>query len=222
MVKRSLTGSIAEDNDSIVGGVRTLGAKSLKKRAANIVARAAGRFDLEIVYKKPYDAVARESGLDWPARAESMIGLKRMTNIQDCIAAIIQDDVDGDLIEPGVWRGGATIFMKANLKAWGDTTLATTPRSPAMQSRLPLGTCYRRTDRRNRRPRCVCRKSRRSCALGRLMPRTPSSVGQARQDRAQGSFGRPRSTSRGRRYWRSPHPTLQVQHLRRTRRWLTR
>lgn len=121
IVKRSLTGALAEDNDSILGGVRMQGAKSLKKRAANMVAGAAGKLDLEITYKKPYDAQARESGLDWPARAESMIGLKRMTNIQESIAAIMADGVPGDLIETGVWRGGATIFMKANLTAWGDT-----------------------------------------------------------------------------------------------------
>ena len=122
LIKKSLTGALAEDNDSILGGVRMQGAKSLKKRAANLVAKAAGRLDLEIAYKKPYDPAARESGQDWPARAESMIGLKRMTNIQECIASIIADDVPGDLIETGVWRGGATIFMKANLRAWGDTT----------------------------------------------------------------------------------------------------
>lgn len=122
LVKRSLTGALNEDNDSILGGVRTLGAKGIKKRAANAVARAAGKLDLEIAYKKPFDPEAREWGQDWPARAESMIGLKRMTNIQDCIAAVIKDKVPGDLIETGVWRGGATIFMKANLNAWGDTT----------------------------------------------------------------------------------------------------
>ena len=122
LVKRSLTGALAEDNDSILGGIRMQGAKSVKKRAANAVARAAGKLDLEIAYKKPYDAAARESGLDWPSRAESMIGLKRMTNIQESIASIMEDDVPGDFIETGVWRGGATIFMKANLNAWGDTT----------------------------------------------------------------------------------------------------
>jgi O-methyltransferase len=122
LVKRSLTGALAEDNDSILGGVRMQGAKSFKKRAANAIAKAAGKLDLEITYKKPYDPAAREAGQDWPARAESMIGLRRMTNIQDSIASIIQDDVPGDLIETGVWRGGATIFMKANLNAWGDTT----------------------------------------------------------------------------------------------------
>ncbi len=121
LVKRSLTGALAEDNDSILGGVRTAGSPSFKKRAAATVGDLAQKAGFEIAYKKPYDHALRESGLDWPSRAESMIGLKRMSNIQDCIARIIEDDVPGDLIETGVWRGGACIFMKANLRAWGDT-----------------------------------------------------------------------------------------------------
>lgn len=122
LIKRSLTGALAEDNDSILGGVRTAGSASMKKRAADAVGRVSSRLNFEIAYKKPYDPALREAGQDWPARAESMIGLKRMTNLQDCIKAIVADDIPGDLIETGVWRGGACIFMKANLKAWGDTT----------------------------------------------------------------------------------------------------
>ncbi len=64
----------------------------------------------------------RAVGRDWPARADSMIGLRRMDNIQDCIETVIRDDVPGDLIETGVWRGGATIFMRGVLKAYEDTT----------------------------------------------------------------------------------------------------
>jgi O-methyltransferase len=122
LVKRSLTGALAEDNDSILGGVRTAGSPSFKKRVAAAVGDLAQKAGFEIAYKKPYDHSLRESGLDWPSRAESMIGLRRMTNIQECIAQIVADDVPGDLIETGVWRGGACIFMKANLRAWGDTT----------------------------------------------------------------------------------------------------
>jgi O-methyltransferase len=121
LVKRSLTGALAEDNDSILGGVRTAGSPSFTKRMASAVGAAAQRYGVEIAVKKPYDHGLRESGLDWPARAESMIGLRRMTNLQECIARIVADDVPGDLIETGVWRGGACIFMKANLRAWGDT-----------------------------------------------------------------------------------------------------
>jgi O-methyltransferase len=121
LLKRSLTGALAEDNDSILGGVRTAGSTSLKRRAGNLAAKGAARFQVEIVYKKPYDAKAREVGGDWPSRAESMIGLKRMDNIEHCVQSVLDDDVPGDLLEAGVWRGGACIFMKANLLARGDT-----------------------------------------------------------------------------------------------------
>jgi O-methyltransferase len=122
LLKRSLTGALAEDNDSILGGVRTAGSTSLKRRAANAAGQLATRFNFEIVYKKPYDPAQREVGRDWPSRAESMIGLRRMDNIQLCVQTVLDDDVPGDLIEAGVWRGGACIFMKANLAARGDTS----------------------------------------------------------------------------------------------------
>jgi hypothetical protein len=64
----------------------------------------------------------RAIGKDWPKRAFTMIGLKRLDNIQDAVEDVLQKDVPGDLVETGVWRGGATIFMKALLKAYGDTS----------------------------------------------------------------------------------------------------
>jgi len=135
LVKRSLTGALAEDSDTILGGARSVGtgtlgepglnratAAQVLKRGAHAAGRLANRFHLEIAYKRPYDPHLREVGQDWPSRSESMIGLRRMDNIQQAIAAIVADGVPGDLIETGVWRGGATIFMRANLKAWGDTS----------------------------------------------------------------------------------------------------
>jgi O-methyltransferase len=122
LLKRVLTGALAEDNDSILGGVRTAGSASWKRRLANLVGDAAARAKVEIVYKKPYDPGQREIGRDWPSRAESMIGLRRMDNIQHCVQTVLRDDVPGDLIETGVWRGGACIFMKANLVAGDDTS----------------------------------------------------------------------------------------------------
>ncbi len=119
LMKRSLTGALTEDNSRILGAAT---ATSLPKRAAHAVGRLASRFNVEIAVRHPYDPKLREVGQDWPARAESMIGLKRMDNLRHCIEQIIKDDVPGDLIETGVWRGGACIFMKANLVAWGDTT----------------------------------------------------------------------------------------------------
>jgi O-methyltransferase len=49
----------------------------------------------------------------------SMIGRKRIDNIQYCIEQILADAIPGDFIETGVWRGGATIFMRGMLTAHG-------------------------------------------------------------------------------------------------------
>ena len=68
--------------------------------------------DAEAPYKLPYD---------WPAFAHTMIGLERLNNLQFCVEDVIGKGVPGDLIETGVWRGGATIFMRAILKAHGVT-----------------------------------------------------------------------------------------------------
>src|SRR5690349_15342276 len=66
----------------------------------------------------------RMEGRDWPVLAHTMIGLKRMDNLQFCVEDVIQKGVPGDLIETGVWRGGATIFMRGILKAYGVTDRA--------------------------------------------------------------------------------------------------
>jgi Macrocin-O-methyltransferase (TylF) len=67
----------------------------------------------------PHDADRRLSGADWPSAAHTMIGLARMDNIQQCIERVIAEKVPGDLIETGVWRGGAVIFMRGVLRAYG-------------------------------------------------------------------------------------------------------
>jgi O-methyltransferase len=117
LLKRTLTGALFEESDTILGtNVRGLG---LSRRVADAVGRRASALGLELVIKRRYDPELRRDGRDWPARAESMIGLRRMENLQFCVESVLKDDVPGDLIETGVWRGGATIFMRAILKAHG-------------------------------------------------------------------------------------------------------
>jgi O-methyltransferase len=53
-------------------------------------------------------------------RAHTMIGLKRLDNIQTCFENIVKDNIEGGLIETGVWRGGATILMSALVKVFGE------------------------------------------------------------------------------------------------------
>src|SRR5580658_3232242 len=53
--------------------------------------------------------------------AVSMLPLARLDNIRNCIESILREGIPGDLIETGVWRGGACIFMRGVLKAYGVT-----------------------------------------------------------------------------------------------------
>ncbi len=119
LLKRTLTGAVYQDNDQILGG-HTRGSGTWKHRLGNRLGDLASAHGFELVRKRPYDAVLRERGLDYPARAHSMIGLRRMDNLQECVEAVLRDDIPGDLIETGVWRGGATILMRGVLKAHGD------------------------------------------------------------------------------------------------------
>lgn len=50
--------------------------------------------------------------------SHSMIGSKRLNNIQYCIETVLEEDILGDVIETGIWRGGATIFMRGVLAAY--------------------------------------------------------------------------------------------------------
>ena len=66
-----------------------------------------------------YDELNRRLGVDWPSVAHTMIGIRRLENVESCVATVLKDDIPGDFIETGVWRGGTCIFMRAVLKAHG-------------------------------------------------------------------------------------------------------
>lgn len=76
--------------------------------------------NLMLVRKRPFNEHARKLGLDWPADALTMIGMQRLTSLQRCVETVLAEDVPGDLVECGVWRGGASILMRAVLSAYGD------------------------------------------------------------------------------------------------------
>jgi len=69
----------------------------------------------------PFSLSRRVAGKDWPSQAHTMVGTRRLDNIQALIEQILQTQVPGDLIETGIWRGGSTIFMRGVLKAYGVT-----------------------------------------------------------------------------------------------------
>ena len=87
-----------------------------------LVTPVLAKLEVKLYVYSPFDEAARTDGRDWPADGETMIGMKRLDNLQYCVTEVIRKNVPGDLIETGVWRGGASIFMRSVLKVYGDQT----------------------------------------------------------------------------------------------------
>lgn len=83
-----------------------------------VVSRLLELGQLQLVKQRAVGRQQREEGSVLPGYADTMIGLKRLDNLQYCIETALEEGVPGDLIETGVWRGGACIFMRAVLAAY--------------------------------------------------------------------------------------------------------
>jgi O-methyltransferase len=62
----------------------------------------------------------RAAGMDWPLQGLTMVGLGRLDDLQACVESVVEDQIDGDVIEAGAWRGGASMLMRATLDTLGD------------------------------------------------------------------------------------------------------
>lgn len=71
-------------------------------------------------YPQVFDPMLRLIGRDHPRDAHTMIGMARLDNLQMLAERVLEDGVAGDFVETGVWRGGASIFLKGVLKAHGN------------------------------------------------------------------------------------------------------
>jgi hypothetical protein len=74
-----------------------------------------------ILRKQEFSLPVRESGKDWPSLAHTMIGMKRLHSLREQMETTLKENIPGDYIETGVWRGGACILMRAVLAAYGET-----------------------------------------------------------------------------------------------------
>jgi hypothetical protein len=91
----------------------------ITRKAISFISRILSYGKFQIVKESGFTADQREEGVIWPGYADTMIGLKRLDNIQFCVETVIREGIEGDLIETGVWRGGACIYMRAILAAYG-------------------------------------------------------------------------------------------------------
>jgi hypothetical protein len=116
-VKRAVSGTLTPPRryDQPIGRTRA--------RRALVKAAGAAVKPLGVELRRPVDVdpVALEEGRIWTDASLTMIGWRRMNNIHRCIEDVLRKNVPGDFIEAGVWRGGATILMRAILAAHGVT-----------------------------------------------------------------------------------------------------
>lgn len=126
LLKKCLTASLYEESawKVIEGKPLMISARrSLFGRLGNLlrplVVRQLSRRSLMLVSRRKFNFAEREEGADWPCFGFTMIGHRRLDNLHQCILDVLKNNVPGDLIETGAWRGGATIFMRAALKSYG-------------------------------------------------------------------------------------------------------
>ncbi len=104
LLKRCVSNSINDDDLDMMKGKFTVDPETGKYRS---------------VEPAPVTGNKKHLGGIWPTRAFTMIGIPRLDNLQYCVEEVLDNQVPGDLIETGVWRGGAVIFMRGLLEAHG-------------------------------------------------------------------------------------------------------
>lgn len=124
LLKQCLNASLYDESawtlisEHFSGGIRqpVQLARSIVRRLILKVSRLAG---FSAVRTRPYDAAKREEGRDFPMFGYTMVGLRRLDNVHECIRDVVGQSVPGDLVEAGVWRGGCAILMRAVLSQMG-------------------------------------------------------------------------------------------------------
>jgi hypothetical protein len=90
----------------------------VKNLAVKTISRILDKRNMQIVKNSNFSDTQRINGIVWVYYAHTMIGLKRLDNLQHCIETVLSEGIEGDFIETGVWRGGACILMKAVLAVY--------------------------------------------------------------------------------------------------------
>src|SRR5258707_3338410 len=89
----------------------------LIRKIISLTSRLLALGNLQISRFYRHNEALRAVGKMWPVYADTMVGLTRLDNIQFCVESVLQDNIPGDLIETGVWRGGSCILMRGILAA---------------------------------------------------------------------------------------------------------
>jgi len=73
----------------------------------------------KLIHLGPLDTGARQRGNDWTYLGSTMTGRERLKNVKNLLMDVFQNEIRGDYIETGVWRGGSSIFARGVIRAHG-------------------------------------------------------------------------------------------------------
>jgi hypothetical protein len=68
--------------------------------------------------REVFDLESRKFGKDWTYLGDTMTGWARIKNVADLLKDVIENQVPGDYMETGVWRGGSSMFARAVLRTY--------------------------------------------------------------------------------------------------------
>jgi O-methyltransferase len=91
----------------------------MKKMFAPILTRTFGAFGAELRFFVKHSEEDIATGRIWPVHAHTMVGVRRMENLVQCLEAALGEGIPGHFIETGVWRGGACILARGVFAAHG-------------------------------------------------------------------------------------------------------
>lgn len=120
LLKKTLTFALWEDNYYILS-LKT--PETIKNRIRNYVIRIINKGGYVLAKQRTRTMREIENGIGWPQKADTMVGMKRLDNLEYCCKSVIENNINGDFIEAGVWRGGAAIFMKAVVNVFSDRSI---------------------------------------------------------------------------------------------------
>jgi hypothetical protein len=115
LLKKTLTGSLYDESAWQILDSQ-MPKRTLYAFFREIIIKALRKRSLILVKTRHFDKDKRDGGIDWPMIGYTMVGMRRLDNLQTCVQSVLKDDVPGDFVECGVWRGGASIFVRALFK----------------------------------------------------------------------------------------------------------
>lgn len=95
--------------------------RALSRAAFRALRPLLGRRGIRLMRARAINLEGIDLGLVAHPDAETMIGMRRLDNLHELVLDVLRTGVPGDLVETGIWRGGATILMRGILKAYGVT-----------------------------------------------------------------------------------------------------